>query len=189
MKEKKSKKSIVLVVFLLLFAVSIGYAVLSGTFNFIGSISIKGNQWEITPPTEEEIEEEPKDPENPPVIETDDKGNVTIRYKATLEKPGDTYTLTVPVKNDGSIDAFIADVKTTVNQKSAEAEKYLTYSIVAVDNAGNESQLKGKDLLSNSQVKVKITVKYKDDDVKNLPENDITGIEFSTVLQLEQKTN
>lgn len=184
-KEKKDKKYLVLIVLLLLFTVSIGYAVLSRNYNFNGLINVKGNAWDITPPDSGDITEEPADPANPPQVEVDpDTGDVTISYKATLEEPGDIYTLTVPIRNNGTIDAVLQTVTTT--PLTTEQQEYLTYSITAEDG----SELQGKDLVaSTGEIRVKITVKYRDDNQEKIPTTDVTGIQLKTILNFVQKTN
>lgn len=184
-KEKKDKKYLILIVLLLLFTVSIGYAVLSRNYNFNGLINVKGNAWDITPPDPGDITEEPVDPANPPQVDVDpDTGDVTISYKATLEEPGDIYTLTVPIKNNGTIDAVLQTVTTT--PLTTEQQEYLTYSITAEDG----SALQGKDLVaSTGEIRVKITVKYRDDNQEKIPTTDVTGIQLKTILNFVQKTN
>lgn len=181
--ERKDKKYPILIVLLLLFTVSIGYAVISRNYNFNGLINVKGNSWNITPPAVGEIEEEPADPTNPPVVDVDpETGDVTISYKATLEEPGDVYTLTVPIKNDGTIDAVLQTVTTT--PLTTEQQEYLTYSITAEDG----SELQGKDLAaSTGKIRVKITVKYRDDNQEKIPTTDVTGIQLKTILNFVQK--
>lgn len=184
-KEKKDKKYLVLIVLLLLFTVSIGYAVLSRNYNFNGLINVKGNAWDITPPDSGDITEEPADPANPPQVEVDpDTGDVTISYTATLEEPGDIYTLTVPIRNNGTIDAVLQTV-TQATELTTEQKEYLTYSITAEDG----SELQGKDLAVNGEIRVKITVKYRDDNQEKIPTENVTGIQLKTVLNFVQKTN
>lgn len=185
-KEKKNNGFLVAVVALVLLAVSVGYALISRNYNFNGTANIGGNNWNIEPPTDPVQPTCPDSTEScDPITPTvdDETGDVTFTYVANLEKPGDVYTFTAPIKNAGSIDALLESATTT--PLSAENQKYLTYTVTAEDG----SELENKELAAGTgEVTVKVTVKYRDDNQKELPTEAVSGIQLKTVLKFVQKT-
>lgn len=180
---RRNNRFLIMSVGVLLFLISIGYAVLSSNYNFNGTIGIKGNTWGLTLPSVDDIEEEPSDPNYPVKVEQDEEtGAVTISYTANLYTPGDVYKLVVPIRNEGTLDAMVSEVTTT--PLSSEQQKFLVYSISAEDG----TELLNKDLLSETgEIRVMITVRYRDDDPNNIPTDDVQGIPLKTTLQFSQK--
>ncbi len=106
--KKKYFLSTMLLVLLLLL-VTIGYAYLSTTLSINGSSKINDASWDIH--FENVQVTEGSVTANNPVINP----NTTVTYNVTLSKPGDFFEFTVDVKNDGSIDAMIDTVLSTLN--------------------------------------------------------------------------
>lgn len=209
--EKKNKKFAILTVLLLLLGVGIGYAAITGHYDFTGIINIKGNKWDISVPTtgpNGETEEgegievvttpstepdpdapstEPTSPAKPPVISVDtETGTIQINYTADLAKPGDEYSFIAPITNNGSLNAIITSVETT-NTLAENQQHFLKYSIT--DEEGND--LKDQKIKANGgKLKVKVTVRYNDDadlDYRTLPEEDVEGVQYKTVITMVQK--
>lgn len=177
--KKNNRTFLVAIVALALFAVSVGYALISRTYNFEGTAKIKGNQWVITEPKDEDITVKPEGAQ-PPTIEVDEDGNVTITYTADLETPGDYYEFVAPIKNDGSVAAKISSVSET-EISNPSIEDYVTYTITAEDG----SALANKKLAADGGV-VNVKVRLVYNEQNNLPEDGFDGVTFKNKLTLVQ---
>ena len=159
--NKKEKATIVL--FLLLFGISLGYAILSSNLNISGSTSLSSNTWNIhwsnlsvtngsVTGTQVTI---------PATIKT---GNTEVEYSITLSTPGDFYEFTVDAANEGSIDAMIESFSNKTYESNGTTEKtlpsYLNYSVTYSDGVSLAPKQK---LVANSTEKIKVRVEFKRD--------------------------
>ena len=108
MKKNKRKLNYLIVVILLLL-VSVGYAVLSSNLNIVGAGTINNPTWNIH--WENVSVKTGSVTASTPTIDTN---KTTVNYSVTLSIPGDYYEFTVDVVNNGSIDAMIDSIQTTM---------------------------------------------------------------------------
>lgn len=187
-KEKKNNGFLVAVVALVLLAVSVGYALISRTYQFNGTANVGGNSWNINSP-QAEIDVTPGSTEgDDPTVETDEEnGLVKITYVANLEKPGDFYEFTTPIKNGGTIAAKLQSI-TIDPDLTAEQKEYLTYTVVDADT--DAAFVAGKKLAANTGVvNVKIRVEYRNDDAVDTtkyPTEAVNGIKLGAELKFVQ---
>ncbi len=201
-KEKKNNKFLVAVVALVLLAVGVGYAALTREFTLDGTAKIGSNSWKIEVPT--------TDPKptctgtnactEPEVTEQD--GKVKVAYTADLKKPGDTYTVTVPIKNNGKtaakIDTIVGDQLATAlksGDTAANVAKYLTFTFGGDFHAASgegAGAVEATTLAAGESKNVTITLKFKDaadlnaDDLTSLAGDAGVTLKFETVLTFGQ---
>ena len=165
MKCKKRKNKAILIVALIL-CITIGYAALATTLNITGNSEIKNARWDIHFDNLV-VDSSSVEATTPAVI---DSNKTTINYGLHLAKPGDSYSFTVDVVNEGTIDGMISVVSNT--GLTTEQQKYVDYSITYDDS----TQLQLKDRLKAGATKnIKVSVKYKDDiNPEDLPSEEKT---------------
>ena len=165
----------VIILLLLVMGLSIGYSILSTSFNINGTSTIKNSTWEIDVPTDG-IECPTGaictvDPSNPEDLVPDEgptgaviwlDGN-TVYFKHLLVKPGDVFTFTTRFTNTGSINAKVSSV--TTSSLNATAQRFMTYSVTYAD--GTEVRT-GDTLNAGASATFKVTVAYRSD-VTTLP--------------------
>ena len=175
--QKTTKRYFAVIILLLLvLGLSVGYSILSASFNINGTSTIKSNTWEIgigdgdiVCPTGEVCTINPSDPStltpddgttNGAIIWLD--GN-TVYFKHLLSKPGDVFTFNATFRNTGSIDAKVSSV--TTSSLNATAQRFMTYTVTYANGtavAANDT------LASGASATFKVTVAYKDS-VTTLP--------------------
>ena len=165
MKNKKRKNKAILIVALIL-CITIGYAALATTLNITGNSEIKNARWDIHFDNLV-VDSSSVEATTPATI---DSNKTTINYGLHLAKPGDSYSFTVDVVNEGTIDGMISVVSNT--GLTDEQQKYIEYSITYNDGI----QLQEKDGLKAGATKnIKVSVKYKDDiNPEDLPSEEKT---------------
>ena len=105
-----------------------------------------------------------------------------VTFTATLQKPGDTYTFTIPVKNDGTINAKLASI--TMSTLTAEQQNYIDYTISydGQNFTGSNASVTGSTLDAGAQKVMTVTVSYKSTATQaQLPTTDQT-IDFYAAL-------
>ena len=160
-KYKKKKASIVLL--LLLFGISLGYAILSNNLNISGSTSLSSNTWNIHWSNLNVTNGSVAGTQvtTPATIKT---GNMEVEYSITLSTPGDFYEFTVDAVNEGSIDAMIESFSNKTYESNGTTEKnlpsYLNYSVTYSDGIALANKQK---LDANTTEKIKVRVEFKRD--------------------------
>ncbi len=159
----------VIILLLLVLGLSVGYSILSASFNINGTSTIKSNTWEIgigdgdiTCPTGTVCTINPSNPDelvpddgttNGAIIWTE--GNI-VYFKHLLTKPGDVFTFTAKFTNTGSIDAKVSAVYTS--ELNATAQNFMTYGVTYADGTAVTA---GDSLAAGASATFKVTVAYK----------------------------
>ena len=165
---KKRKQQLISILFVLLSAIGIGFALLRADLKIVGVYKINNAKWDIY---FDNIQISPASValstgDSAPTIAQD---KTTINYTITLNKPGDYYEFTVDVKNDGDIDAMVESVSFIVNgNENNPLPTYLQYRVSYLDTgripAANHV------LLANTQRTYKVKLEFKKDiDNSELP--------------------
>ena len=160
--KRKDKKSKIFLMLALILCITIGYAALTTTLNITGNSEIKNAKWDIHF-ANLVVDDTSVDATTPATI---DSNKTTVNYVVNLVKPGDSYSFTVDVVNEGTIDGMVSIVSNT--GLTAEQQKYVQYSITYA----NGVELKEKDgLKAGAKNNIKVKVKYKDDiNAEDLPQ-------------------
>ncbi len=188
--QQKSNKRYfaVIILLLLVLGLSVGYSILSASFNINGTSTIKSNTWEIGVgdgdiecPTGTVCTINPNDPDtltpddgttNGAIIWTE--GN-TVYFKHLLTKPGDVFTFTAKYTNTGSIDAKVSSV--TTSSLNATAQRFMTYDVTYADGSAIRQ---GDSLAAGANATFKVTVAYK---------NTVTTLPTAAELALINETS
>ncbi len=104
-------------------------------------------------------------------ITSADATNVT--FTATLQKPGDTYTFTIPVVNDGTINANLSSI--TMSTLTAAQQNYIDYTIqfMGATYTVSNGSITGVTLAAGATQTMTVTVSYKSTATQaQLPEED-----------------
>lgn len=189
MKKEKNNKFLVAVVALVLLGVSVGYALISRTYQFNGTANVGGNTWNLEDPNPGDIEVDPESkPPTPPTVDcTTENGVCKITYTANLEKPGDFYEFTTPIKNSGSIEAKLESA-TLTKDLTTEQKEYLKYTVVDADTGS--PLVEGQPLAANGGIiNVKVRVEYRNDDAvdtSKYPTEAVSGIQLGCEIKFVQ---
>ena len=162
---KRSFKNNFFIIFLIIvFCISIGYAVLSKTLAINGNSEVIQNTWDIHFDNVQVTDGSVIATSLPTI----DNSKTAVNFSFMLDSPGDFYEFTVDVVNDGSIDAMVSSVTKTPALTSLQ-QKYLNYII----EYQNGEQIQSKQLVSkDSFVRLKVRVEYKKDiTASDLPQN------------------
>lgn len=175
--HKTTKRYFAIIILLLMvMGLSIGYSVLSTSFNINGTSTIKNSTWEISVgngdincPTGDICTINPADPEGTTPDAEGPIGSViwldgnTVYFKHVLTKPGDIFTFTTKFTNTGSINAKISSV--TTSSLNATAQNFMTYNVTYADGTTVSA---GDTLNAGASATFKVTVAYRSD-VTTLP--------------------
>ena len=101
-REQKIKNIVLFTLFSILF-IGVGYAVISSRLNINGNLQISKITWDV----HFENFQEAADNSVQATTHTISTDGTTLTYNVKLNKPGDKYSFTVDVVNEGTIDAMI----------------------------------------------------------------------------------
>ena len=154
MKRRKLNK---VILFILIFCISIGFAYLSATLNINGSAFLRQNTWNVYFDNVEVQEEsiELSDGDQEPTIDSD---KTTVSYKVTFNNPGDEYIFNIDSVNDGTLNAQIELIETT--DIPEELQNVVNFNITYLD--GIEAKA-GDVLLAGERTTYVITTGYNED--------------------------
>lgn len=165
--RRGKKRNLLLGSIIVLLGIGIGYAFLTTNLTIQGIADVDSNTWSVYfdnvqvttgSVTGDQVTQEP----------TIDTNKTTINYHVRLKEPGDFYEFTVDAKNDGSIDAMIDTVVSTLDGSNlTELPAYLNYNVTY----SNGTQIQKNHLLSaGSTLTYKVRVEYRTDiDASALP--------------------
>lgn len=151
MKKKSNRKFVLLVLALLLFTITVGYAALSTTLNINGTSKINNATWDVhfanLKVTSGSV--------SATKAATIDSAT-EIDYNVELIKPGDFYEFTVDVTNTGTIDAKLDDAP-ILSGVSAEQDVYTNYTVTYSDDTAIHANDK---LAAGATKKLKVRVEF-----------------------------
>ena len=177
---RKKKKNIILLLVLLLSGLSIGYALLYTDLSINGISHVDSASWNVF---FDSVEVFPGSVEaDSPAIITSDL--LTVEYTVSLTKPGDFYEFDVEVLNDGTIDAAISSITSTVNgEPITNLPSYFDYFFTYIDDVPVEA---GNLLAAGERDTYRVHIRYKSNlNPSDLPTTDQT-LSFSTQVTYVQ---
>ncbi len=177
-----SKELFLIVLFAVLFCITIGYAYLTSSLTINGMGSIKNPTWDIHFENVQ-VNSDSVDSEEPVI----DSLMTTVTYSVHLTKPGDFYEFTVDVVNAGTIDAMIDSISSKMNDVEIETlPSWLVYSVAYSDDVLLEPH---QSLDVGQTETVKIRVEYNQDlSASDLPDTN-QELDFSFHIVYVQKTD
>ena len=154
--RRKNKNFYIILCLVVLFGISVGYAVINRTLNITGNSEVKQNTWNIYFDNLKVSSGSVTAIEEPTINNT----KLIIDFKFMLNLPGDFYEFTVDVVNSGTIDAMLDSIIKNP-ELTEEQKKYMNYII----EYQNGEQISSKQLVSanGGKVKLKVRVDYKTD--------------------------
>ena len=153
LKDRKVLFSILCIVLICVFTLTVAYAALNAVLNISGSAQVNAADWDIHL-------------ENPNVTSgsvSNDKPTITspttATFSTTLNMPGDFYEFVVDVVNAGSIDAMIENVVKNP-ELTVEQAKFLKYEV----SYQNGEMISNRQLLAkDTTMPIKVRVEYRRD--------------------------
>jgi hypothetical protein len=157
MRATKGDRIIFILVAILLL-MGVGYAYLTTNLNINGTANVKSASWNVHFENEVVDWSSTATVEQYPTINLD--GN-NVTYEVTLNEPGEFFKFDIDVKNDGTIDAMIGAINSTVNgQPISNLPVYLSYSVTYLDG----EEVGGNYLLEAGKKQTyTVFIKYRDD--------------------------
>ena len=151
MKKKSNRKFVLLVLALLLFTITVGYAALSTTLNINGTSKINNATWDVHF-ANLEVTSGSVSATKAATIDS----ATEIDYNVELIKPGDFYEFTVDVTNTGTIDAKLGEAP-ILSGVSAEQDVYTNYTVTYSDDTAINANDK---LAAGATKKLKVRVEF-----------------------------
>ena len=151
-----------LIIFLLVFCISIGFAYLSANLNINGTYLFKKSTWSIY---FDNVELDTEKSFYGATVPTINSEKDTVSFGCQFDLPGDVYKFSVDVINDGTINAQVDTV--VISDLTEEQEKLLNVSVKYIDGLDVKS---GDVLLAGSRTTYIITAEYNEDiELEDLP--------------------
>lgn len=153
-KYNKKRTFLFLFLFVTLLAISLGYSFLSTSVGVNGVSKITASTWDVHF-TNLVVDSTSVTATTPATISATDP--TLINFSAQLDKPGDHYSFTVDVVNNGTIKALIDSI---VMNPDVSDKKYLTYTVTYSDGTA----ISKNDVLNPSGDKktIKVVMRYEE---------------------------
>ena len=159
------KKTKFLILIILLFGLSIGYAYVYGDFKVNGIAGVNKQGWEVYWDNAQVVQGSISQTAPTIVAGTNNTANTKVSFQVDLTNPGQYYEFTVDAVNNGTIDAMITNIEKTVNDIDVNSEQcplpaYVSYIVTYADGTEiEENQLLAKktnDTATTQKYKVKV---------------------------------
>lgn len=182
--KKNKKMSLIILLLIIIFGITLGYATLSSSLNINGISIINNAKWDIH---FENIQFRDENATATTPAEINDDGN-TITFEVNLLKPGDFYEFTVDVKNAGTIDGMLESITATINnQPEDNLPNYLCFYISYSDDIPMQYHHL---LKAGESVNYKVHLGYKTEiDPSDLPETDQTFAIEININEVQASSN
>lgn len=170
MVKVNKKKLNVILLFIILLLVTVGFALLSTTLLIRGTSGISGGTWNIHwDRNSVSVSNDSVSGEVPTVSGDNDN---TVTFVANLELPGDFYEFSVNAVNEGTINGEITTISNLVYDSTGETEvtlpDYIKYSVTYDDDT---KPLEGDVLAVGQSKKYKVRVEF-DEEATTVPSVD-----------------
>ena len=189
-KYNKRRFRTVIMIFILLLCMSIGYSYLLTTLNIEGTSNIKANTWDVHWENVS-VKSGSVTGDQVPIDAYVMSDTTQVEYSVILKNPGDYYEFTVDAKNSGSLDAMVSITDTKFYESNGVTQinlpNYLEYEFLYSNGVRIEpNQL----LAANSSRTIKVKIKFKDDlDESELPTTDKTIVIRQSITYIQADEN
>ena len=185
MRREARKQNIIIGIIVLLLVLTIGYATLTTNLTISGTSKINNSTWNVhfNNPSEANTGSVAIDTSTYADAHAARKDSATqVSFNVLLSEPGDFYEFTVPVQNEGSIDAMIDEVTSTIQigtgtvttiNSSADLPAWLDYNVTYSDGTAIAAKQK---LDHGTTETYKVRVEFK---------KDITNAQFESAVNKE----
>lgn len=135
--EARHKNTLIISLIAIVFVMAVGYAAFAQTLNINGSASIT-SKWEVRLDQSGANKTTDSQMGTPPTanILVDGDG-LTAEFSAEFISPGDSVTYTIPIVNNGTIDARLSTISISGTNLSSSPAGNLTGNTVVESNDGN----------------------------------------------------
>ena len=192
MRKELRKQNIMIAIIALLLVVTIGYATLQANLTINGTSKINNSTWNVH-------FNNPTVATGSVAIDTSTYANAkaatkdnatTVSYNVLLTNPGDYYEFTVPVQNEGTIDAMIDEIISTIQigtgtvttiNSSSDLPTWLNYSVTYSDGVAIAPK---HELNSGTTETYKVRVEFKRD-IDNTQLEDAAGKELKLTFSVK----
>ncbi len=174
-KYNKRRFRTVIMIFVLLLCMSIGYSYLLTTLNIEGTSNIKANTWDVHWENVN-VKSGSVTGDQVPIAAHVMSDTTQVEYSVILKNPGEYYEFTVDAKNAGSLDAMVSITDTKFYESNGVTQinlpDYLEYEFLYSNGVRiGPNQI----LAANSSRTIKVKIKFKDNlDESQLPSTDKT---------------
>ena len=156
------KKSVFLILIILLFGLSIGYATVYGDFKINGMAGVNKQGWEVYWNNAQVIQGSVSQTAPTIIAGANNTANTKVSFQVDLTNPGQYYEFTVDAVNNGTIDAMITNIEKTVNDIDVNSEQcplpaYVSYTVTYADG----TEIEENQLLAKKTNNTATTQKYK----------------------------
>ena len=121
--NRKLKIGTAIVLGVAIICLSIAYAALSKNLHITGTTNVKSSNWSIKNQSEPVTSHEGEGSGTAEASTLD--GVTTISITANLKKPGDAFIVTIPIENEGDIDAHLSGIKGATSNISCDDDSNL----------------------------------------------------------------
>lgn len=175
--ERKSNSIIIGVLLVVVLLMSIGFAASATRLNVTSKATV-GGKWDVRIISLERISGTAgavEDETESPVGFT----STTATFNLTMAQPGDYAVYEITVKNQGTIDATLTDIRETLMENGTSA---INYTVTPA-----EGSTKGSDLAAGTEHKFSVRISYNEDAIgDDAPEvNAKNGL--TLILDYDQK--
>lgn len=187
-KGKKSQIIVIIALVLVVVVMSIGYAAIGSELTANGNIELGVSKWDVHFVTSGYSES--LTPTEGTSATHEFPTTTQMTYNVTLNNPGDTYEATVPIKNDGTIDAILKSISMSISGTNSD---HVTYD-VTIDSTkytSSNTNVMAHELSKNGgtyDVKIKLSYNVPTENEDLLPEG-ATGITATLTLGYIQDSN
>jgi len=156
------KKTKFLILIILLFGLSIGYAYVYGDFKVNGIAGVTKQGWEVYWNNAQVVQGSISQTAPTIVAGANNTANTKVSFQVDLTNPGQYYEFTVDAVNNGTIDAMITNIEKTVNDIDVNSEQcplpaYVSYTVTYADG----TEIEENQLLAKKTNNTATTQKYK----------------------------
>ncbi len=131
--QQNRQKFLLIALAAVVLTMSVGFALYAQTLSINGQVQVDKSKWSVHFVTSSYAEDSGSVVASEKTI-----ADTTMSYKAELRKPGDFYSFTINVINDGTFDATLKTI--TLSSLTTAQSKYLTYELTYEGNTYTTSQ-------------------------------------------------
>ena len=175
MRGKNKRNHLLLILFFIILALGLGYALLTQDLKINGITTLKGGTWDIHFENVQVLDGSVVLSNGDSAATIDITDDTLVEYTVTLKEPGDYYEFTVDVVNAGTIDGMIGSIIKKYNGVEISSTNPLPVLVLYTVSYDD-----GDEIIPNHKLEVGDTETYK---IRVEYNKDIDASEFSSMDQ------